>query len=75
VKPITGLSFLRWRHPDRGEITETVCMAHRKQVSAALRTLGIGSVLEQPTATGACLRCCADAEGSDPRFRLGLMGL
>lgn len=56
---MSDLERLEWRHPYLGEVVEVICVRHRRQVLAALRTLGIGSGGTTAKA-GACLRCAHD---------------
>lgn len=51
------LVALHWRHPVLGEIVETACHKHGREVIEALQVLGIGSLrVEEPEITS-CLRC------------------
>lgn len=58
------LERLEWRHPVHGRVSEVVCARHRRQVTAALQTLGIGCSGRESNAE-VCLRCAYD--GADPR--------
>jgi len=59
MSEIRGLERLDWRHPVHGRVSEVICVRHRRQVLAALATLGIGcSGRESDDA--ACLRCAYD---------------
>jgi hypothetical protein len=68
-----GIHKLSWTHPRR-EVTETLCKRHERQVTAALRTLGLGCVGEKAPAGAGCMRCAIEAAGQEPRFAYGLAG-
>lgn len=50
------LRSLRWKHPVKDRIRESLCDQHLKQVMAALSILGIGW-LESDSQTDQCWRC------------------
>jgi hypothetical protein len=55
ILPTENLLQIRWSHPNKGEIVETLCHKHARVVADALGILGIGCTGYD--CEGVCLRC------------------
>lgn len=68
MSPTVKMIQVQWTHPTHGEVYETVCTEHEKELYIALSFLGIGYA-GRFADISICARCVYS--GHQPRFWIG----